>query len=164
MRQRLWFPATIRYSRIRPNGILPRCDKLVDWMTEVGAQTPISKATNQPVPLPALIFAGVLGDLTGDGELLVDDWILFRSRLETTITASSSAEAISLGDFNFNLQIDRSDFFVFKTAYNNTNGAGALAAVTSVPEPESALLLLLAVGVAVLPMGAKRGGQSPLCE
>jgi len=26
MRQRLWFPATIRYSRIRPNGILPRCN------------------------------------------------------------------------------------------------------------------------------------------
>lgn len=36
----------------RPEVVRSMADELHDWMVEVGAQTPVSKNTNQPIPLP----------------------------------------------------------------------------------------------------------------
>jgi arylsulfatase A-like enzyme len=41
-------------AQSRPDVVHSMAREMYDWMVEVGAQTPVSKATNQPVPLPRL--------------------------------------------------------------------------------------------------------------
>ena len=36
----------------KPEIVCEMAQEMCDWMVEVGAQTPVSKATNQPVRLP----------------------------------------------------------------------------------------------------------------
>ncbi|MGI9458110.1 MAG: sulfatase-like hydrolase/transferase [Aeoliella sp.] len=124
-------------------------NELVQYLTDVDAQMPTIVATGQLVSLPPIV--GLPGDLNGDSEIDVSDWHLFRGGLDTSITASSADEAAQQGDFNFDLVVDKSDFVMFKSAYNEVNGAGALATAVAVPEPPTFVGVALAqAGVMVL--------------
>jgi arylsulfatase A-like enzyme len=135
-------------------------DQLVTWMTDVEAQTPVSKATGQPVPLPVDIYPGVIGDLNNDGAVDVADWQLFNTVLGTTISAATLFESIAQGDFDGNLQVEFFDFETFKAVFDTHNGAGAFAAMeAAVPEP--ATWLLLVIGGALLLCGAEGQRNAP---
>ena len=43
---------TVDLAPSRPEVVRSMAQEMHDWMVEVGAQTPVSKTTNQPVPLP----------------------------------------------------------------------------------------------------------------
>ncbi|MGI9429220.1 MAG: sialate O-acetylesterase, partial [Bythopirellula sp.] len=99
--------------------------------------------------IDALSTDNVLGDLTGDDLVLQEDWLAFRTVLNTSITAATRNAAEDQGDFNFDLMVDRSDFVVFKHAYIEANGAAVFAALgTSIPEPSTdSLLCLMAIAL-----------------
>jgi hypothetical protein len=50
-----------------------------------------------------------------------------------------------LGDLNGDFLNDRFDFALFKTAYEEANGAGSFRGMFQVPEPVSLIWLLVAV-------------------
>lgn len=92
----------------------------------------------------------VFGDLDGDGEVLVSDWVIFRTNLDTDISGLTLEDAAMLGDLDGDLDIDVNDFGLFKTAFENVNGAGSLSAAIAVPEPSCAGLAILASVMLVL--------------
>ena len=114
---------------------------LVQYLTEVDAQLPTFRSDGRTVELPAVVD-NVLGDMNGDSLVEIDDWIAFRAALETDIVASSRVEAELQGDLNFDLRVDRLDFLLFKGAYDEANGAGALAAAAAVPETSAVVLFV----------------------
>jgi len=87
----------------------------------------------------------VLGDLTGDGMVTVDDWIVFKANFSAETIGLTIAQQQDLGDFDANGRIEVSDYLDFRDIYDAFNGAGAFQSIsTATPEPTAAGLLLLA--------------------
>jgi hypothetical protein len=112
----------------------------------------LDDGTDQPVVVD---FVGnddmpfVAGDFNFDGLVDGDDYVIFRDGLHTDLSALSGAEAFSFGDMNGDSANNYTDTLLFRTAYDDVNGAGAFdAMVASVPEPTS--LALFGLGGAAL--------------
>ena len=96
-----------------------------------------------------VIYAGNGGaplqrsDLDADGDIDVDDWILYRSGLYVDLPSGlSSAQAYFMGDLDGDFDNDIDDFTIFKGDFIAGSSLAAFnAAVTSVPEPSTWLLL-----------------------
>lgn len=91
------------------------------------------------------------GDLNGDFAINALDWNILKSNQLADLSSLPVSESFFLGDLNGDGQNNHADFFIFKTSYDATNGAGSFVAmVASVPEPSAALLAALAgAGVVV---------------
>lgn len=93
----------------------------------------------------------ILGDLTADGDVNVDDWQIFKDNFRDDTSGLSSLEQEDLGDLNTDDIIDASDFIIFRDQFDLFNGAGALGTV--VPEPSTAALVAV---TSMLLLGKKR--------
>src|SRR5262249_21126983 len=99
---------------------------------------------------------GLFGDLNSDGAINVGDWVLFRSGQQVNMSGLTHDQAFALGDLNGDFRNDHADFVLFKTAYENLNGAGSFSAMlAAVPEP-STLLLAVLVSVTMARRGQRK--------
>ena len=98
----------------------------------------------------------VLGDLSGNGEVGVEDWVIFRTNLDTDVFNDTFYEAFTKGDLDRDADIDIDDFGLFKEAFENENGPGSFALI-AVPEPTSLGLALLASCVLNLRRRSRQG-------
>jgi YD repeat-containing protein len=87
----------------------------------------------------------VFGDLNRDGIINSVDWAILRDNFNADLTELTPAEAMALGDLNGDFFNNRFDFALFKTAYEEANGAGSFNSLFLVPEPAAAQLFLVAV-------------------
>lgn len=104
---------------------------------------------SQDARIIRLLDAPLFGDLNDDNMITTLDWTLFKAGQGADFTDLLPSESYYLGDLNGDLDHDLSDFWLFRTAYDDFNGAGAFAAEIGVPEPTGAVLaaiLLLIVG------------------
>ncbi len=84
------------------------------------------------------------GDLDLNSIVNVADWMLFRQGQQSDMTGFTVSQALAGGDMNGDFRNDHADFVLFKTAFNELNGAGAFAAMLGVPEPGSTAMAVLA--------------------
>ena len=85
----------------------------------------------------------ILGDLTADGLINLDDWLAFKANYGTDTSGLTIPQQEDLGDLNTDDIINLGDFVIFQEQYDLFNGAGAFAALAAnVPEPAAILLLL----------------------
>ena len=68
---------------------------LAEYLTVVDAQFPTFRSDGRLVELPGP--SELLGDLTGDGQINIDDWLAFRAALNTTIAAETIEEGQTTG-------------------------------------------------------------------
>jgi hypothetical protein len=102
--------------------------------------------------LPALVsFTGNGGnrfapsDLDFNGIIDANDWAVFKSGQGADFAGLSAAEGYQLGDLDYDGDHDLFDFGLFEVAFDQANGAGALAGlVAAVPEPSTLALVMLA--------------------
>ena len=88
-----------------------------------------------------IAFIPILGDLNGDGDIDPADYLNLSTNLLTNVSGMAALDTYFLGDINGDRRIDGKDFVLFRTTYDEVNGAGAFAAmVRSVPEPSSIAL------------------------
>lgn len=117
--------------------------EMATWLLDVGAEMPTVAATGVPAPLPAL----APGDLTGDGQVGVADWLVLRADLFHDLSGVSPSEAYFRGDLNRDGRNDEADFLAFKQYYLAANPGGSVNDLVSiVPEPTG--LGLVTAGVA----------------
>jgi hypothetical protein len=86
----------------------------------------------------------IFGDLNRSGAIDAADWMILRDNFNADLSGLTLAEAMALGDLNGDFLNDRFDFALFKTAYEEANGAGSFNNLFQVPEPASAICLLAA--------------------
>gem|GEM_PF-6771699 len=90
------------------------------------------------------------GDLNEDGEINLQDWLAFQANAAVDLTGLTPQEALLLGDMDLNGQHSLADFALFRDAYDQAQGAGAFAALQTVPEPGTlAALACLAISLAL---------------
>lgn len=93
----------------------------------------------------------IVGDLNFDGSIDLADADRFVQNLHTDLTGLNPQAAYERGDLDGDLNSGYEDLLLFRQAYNNANGPGALAAaLVSVPEPSSAAIALLAIALGKL--------------
>jgi glucose/arabinose dehydrogenase len=95
----------------------------------------------------------ILGDVDRNGVINAADWMILRDNFNADMAGLTAAQARALGDLNGDFMNDEVDFGIFKTAYDQSNGAGAFAAMLQVPEPSAAVMLLTALAAL---MGRRR--------
>jgi hypothetical protein len=66
-------------------------------------------------------------------------------------------EAFAAGDVNGDFRNDYADFQLFKTVFDELNGAGAFAAALAVPEPTMLGMMTLAALCGVICRSSRRG-------
>ena len=133
-----------------PNTKRKLTNVLVQYLIDVDAPIPVVKATGADAQLPEVVD-NVIGDMNNDELIQVDDWLAFRAILNSEITAATLIEAEDQGDLNFDLKVDKYDFLLFKAAFDEANGPGALdAAVANVPEPSTLVCAVVCVATAGL--------------
>ncbi len=89
------------------------------------------------------------GDLNFDGDINSADWMLIRSGQHANMTGFTRSQALALGDLNGDFQNNFTDFVLFKTVFEASNGSGSFNAMFAhVPEP-SAVLLSIVGGFAI---------------
>ncbi|QDU88826.1 Arylsulfatase precursor [Pirellulimonas nuda] len=117
---------------------------LRDYLIDVDAQMPISRATGQPVAAPNVLFALVPGDFNNSGQIDPEDWSILRQNLFSDVSNLDPQAAYALGDITQDGLINRFDFASFREAYAAAHGPNALSALDSaaVPEPGSAALIV----------------------
>lgn len=121
---------------------------LHDYLIDVDAQMPISRATGLPVAVPPPLIQVTPGDFNGDGEVSLQDWFILRANLFRVVSQLPLRDGFALGDNDLNGIVDGADFGQFKSLFQTANGrsiATALA-MASVPEP-STLWLALGGGI-----------------
>ncbi len=102
-------------------------------------------------PGEAVMFAGEFvqpgdpvppapGDLNTDGVINVSDWLALKAGATTSLIGLSNVDAYLLGDLNLDGQHSLSDVTLFRQYFDAANGAGAFAALQSVPEPSAGIL------------------------
>jgi hypothetical protein len=100
---------------------------------------------NRPSVIIRLSPKILLGDLNGDLLVTGSDWTLFKAGQGSNFAGLSSLESYSQGDLDGDFDHDLSDFSLFRTAYDQFNGAGSFVSLLSVPEPSSLALIVLMV-------------------
>ena len=89
------------------------------------------------------------GDVDTDGDIDADDWNIVRSNQHGDLSDLSLAQAYRAGDLTADGLNNHADFALFKSIFDQANGAGSfstmLAAQSAIPEPSS--LLVLACGM-----------------
>ncbi len=96
------------------------------------------------------------GDLTSDGVVDLDDWLAFKASSSSSLEGLSDSDRLALGDMNLDGRHSLSDAALFREFYDQANGAGAFAKLTStIPEPTSFVL----VGVALTAICATTRSQ-----
>jgi glucose/arabinose dehydrogenase len=104
--------------------------------------------------------ATIFGDLNGSGAIDSADWMILRDNFNADLSGLTPAQAMALGDLNGDLVNDRFDFALFKTAYEDANGASSFNGLFQVPEPGSMVGLLVAtLMIAVCRAEARTRGQ-----
>ena len=87
---------------------------------------------------------GIFADVNYDGTLDASDWTIVKANFGSTVLGNEGLASYRRGDFNNDLAIDFTDIAAFRDAFDLSNGAGAFAAMTAVPEPSTTALILLA--------------------
>lgn len=88
------------------------------------------------------------GDLTDDGVIDIHDWNAFRAGAETSLSGLTNIDAYLLGDLDLDGKHSLHDVTLFRKYFDSSNGAGALAAIQSVPEGST--LLMGGIGILLL--------------
>lgn len=101
-------------------------------------------------------------DLNSDGDLNLTDYLIFRNFLHSDLSGLSSQEAYARGDLNGDLQSNFADFELFRLAYDQWNGPGALAAGLAVPETHSSVMLFMGLLSAHVTRLRNVGGDLPI--
>lgn len=84
----------------------------------------------------------LLADINFDGLLDADDWLVFVANLESDLSGLPQIDAYQRGDLNLDGANNVVDFGLFKSTYEQTNGAGSFAAMlANIPEPNSLLMM-----------------------
>jgi hypothetical protein len=90
-------------------------------------------------------------DFNRDGNISIDDYLLFAAENEKDFTGMTRVAASLKGDLDKDFDNDFDDFRLFKAAFNDINGPGALelaiSSYSAVPEPAS-LVLIGSLGLA----------------
>jgi glucose/arabinose dehydrogenase len=101
------------------------------------------------IRLAAAPHVPLLGDFNDDGRIDAADWTAFKGGQGSIFVGKTLLEARAMGDLDGDFDHDLEDFVVFRTIFDQHNGAGAFAVLAGrVPEPQS--LWLAACGC--LPM------------
>lgn len=94
---------------------------------------------------PILLQEVLAADLSGDGNLTLRDWAIFRTYHLTDMSMLSPEVQAARGDLDGDGDNDFDDFRRFQTSYNALNGDGEFEAMLrAVPEPAAALLAAMA--------------------
>jgi hypothetical protein len=101
-------------------------------------------------------------DLSFDGELTIDDWLVFTAHHLQNLTGLSDAQQYGLGDLDGDGDNDFFDFRMFQSDFDAANGAGALARAIGVPEPHG--LLIAALSGLMLVAGRRQRARSEKVE
>jgi hypothetical protein len=101
------------------------------------------------------------GDLNLDRNATItfQDWIAFKNGQNFDFsTVHSAAESYIRGDLDGDFDHDLADYGIFKTTFDNANGAGAFQAMlAAVPEPTTATLLAAAIWLTACRSVRRRG-------
>ena len=90
----------------------------------------------------------ILGDLDGDSDLDVTDYLNLSSHLLTNVSGMAALDTYLLGDLNGDRRINGADYVSFRTFYDQVNGVGAFEAMLAgVPEPSTAWLGVVVCGL-----------------
>ncbi|MCO6046946.1 LamG domain-containing protein [Aeoliella sp. ICT_H6.2] len=99
----------------------------------------------------------LFGDLNFQDGITPADWIIYRDAFQSTLSGSTPLENYPEGDLDGDGDNDWDDFDLFKTTYNNANGAGSFELmVSSVPEPGTIVLLALVAPVGLLALRSRK--------
>ena len=102
-------------------------------------------------------FIPRVGDLDGDADIDVADYLTLSTNLFTNVSALTTDQSYPLGDLTADLRVDGKDFADFRTAYDEANGAGMFVAMLQfVPEPSTITSALLTMATLALTLGARR--------
>lgn len=88
------------------------------------------------------------GDLNDDGVIDINDWNAFKSASTVSVAGLPSIDAYFLGDLDLDGKHSLHDVELFRQYFDSANGAGAFAAIQSVPEPTT--WVISATGVLLL--------------
>lgn len=106
--------------------------------------------------------AVLFGDLNDDSMVDVNDWMKFKEGQGLSFAGISALDAYQHGDLDGDFDHDLDDFWLFRTAFEDNNGAGAFSALlTQVPEPRTARLILVAVATWCGCIARRRAQASP---
>ncbi len=83
----------------------------------------------------------IFGDFNGDDLITPADWVVLHTNQNADLSGLTLQEAWSRGDLNSDHRNDHADFVIFKQAFDQSHGEGALAALLAkVPEPSTWIL------------------------
>jgi hypothetical protein len=101
----------------------------------------------------------IVGDVNLDSALDLSDFGLLLGGLHTNLSGLSPEEAFARGDLNGDMRADAADFAIFRRAYDDAYGAGALARdLAALPEPSTLRLAGVLAALALrLPTSLVRG-------
>lgn len=87
----------------------------------------------------------LMGDFNSSGTVTSADWAILRANQHTDLSGKTFSQAYFLGDLNADKANNHADFVLFKTLYEDANGAGSFAGLLAgVPEPSTFALFLSA--------------------
>jgi PEP-CTERM motif len=87
----------------------------------------------------------IMGDFNSSNTITAADWAILRDNMHTNLSSLTFAQAYALGDLTADKANNHEDFVLFKTLYEDANGAGSFARMLAgVPEPSSFALFLFA--------------------
>lgn len=114
------------------------------YLDSVDASMPLLRSTGTAVDLPQVLWPTFQGDFNQSNTLDAADWLLLKSSFGSDLSALSLTDGYAIGDVNLDGEVDRLDFRLFKSIYENFHGSDSFEALLNgVPEPTSAILLLL---------------------
>jgi glucose/arabinose dehydrogenase len=103
---------------------------------------------NRPSLIVRLAPTLLPGDLNGDELVNGSDWTLFKDGQGSEFTGLSSLQAYALGDLDGDLDHDLSDFWSFRTAFEQFNGDGSFESMLSAPEPSAIISMATSLWLA----------------